>query len=365
MRLSFLIRLLPAALLAVAAGSMLAPARPAEALDTQRADVTAFIDRVAARDGFDTASLERILRAAQSQPAILAAMERPAEKTMTWREYRPLFLNERRIQEGVDFWNAHRRDLEDSSRRTGVPAEYVAAILGVETYYGRLTGRYRVLDALATLSFDYPPRAAYFRGELEQFLLLARDQGIDPLTALGSYAGAMGAPQFMPSAYRWFGLDASDDGRVDLWSDWPDVFDSVGYFLKEHGWTSGAPVLLEARVAAGRTPTPADADLRSSTTVGALRAAGVRIDGAADPDAPAWLIAADGAGGTEWRVGLGNFYAITRYNHSPLYAMAVHDLAVALAARAAGPAAPERSSAPLETAHGATAAAARLAPAAP
>ena len=310
---------------------------PAAALDTHRPDVESFIAHMVTMDSFDAKTLRKLLSAAKLQPAIVAAMDKPAEKTLAWYQYRPIFVNEQRIQEGVDFWLAHRRDIELSSARTGVAPQYVVAILGVETYYGRLTGKYRVLDALTTLAFDYPARAPYFRHELEQFLLLAHDQGIDPLKALGSYAGAMGAPQFMPSAYRRYGMDATDDGRVDLWTNWPDVFDSVGYFLKEHGWITDGPVLSRATVAAGKAPmpapTPAGPVLALNATVGSLESAGVHIDDAPAPDTPALLIAADEADGTVWRVGYGNFYAITRYNHSPLYAMAACDLAAALRKR--------------------------------
>ncbi|HVC00641.1 MAG TPA: lytic murein transglycosylase B [Steroidobacteraceae bacterium] len=317
----------------LAAGSCLSPAHQAAAIDTRRADVAGFIEHMVAREAYDPHTLRRILRAARTQPAIVAAMEKPAEKRLAWYRYRPIFVNEQRIQEGVDFWLAHRRDLERSSARTGVAPQYLVAIVGVETYYGRLTGNYRVLDALSTLAFDYPPRARFFRGELAQFLLLARDQRIDPLTAMGSYAGAMGAPQFMPSSYRRFGLDATADGHVDLWSNWPDVFDSVGYFLEEHGWSAGQAVLRDATVAPGSVPKPAGPDLGAATTVAALRAEGVHIDDAPGADRRAWLIAAKQANGVAWRVGFGNFYAITRYNHSPLYAMAVHDLAVAVQRR--------------------------------
>jgi len=212
----------------------------------------------------------------------------------------------------------------------------------VETYYGRLTGGYRVLDALATLSFDFPPRARFFREQLEQFLLLARDRDFDPLTVRGSYAGAMGAPQFMPSTYRRYGLDATVNGRIDLWTDWPDVFASVGYFLREHGWVAGRAVLRDASVRTGAAPEPPPAVLGPPTTLAALRAAGVRVSDAPDAAGRVWLIGAEQPAGVEWRVGFGNFYAITRYNHSPLYAMAVHDLAVALRRRiGAGGASPE------------------------
>lgn len=306
---------------------------PAAAFDTHRADIKQFIAYMGDHDSFDTRKLRKLLSSAKSQQAIIDAMDKPAEKTMPWYQYRAIFLNEKRIREGVDFWLRHRPELESSSARTGVAPEYVVAILGVETYYGKRTGQYRVIDALATLAFDYPTRAKYFRSELEQFLLLTRDFGIDPLKAMGSYAGAMGAPQFMPSTYRRYGLDATDDGHIDLWADWPDVFDSVGYFLKEHGWTTGEPVMSDASVAPNRLPTPDGRELTLSETVASLQAKGVRIEGAPAADAPALLVAADEADGVHWRVGYGNFYAITRYNHSPLYAMAVVELAAAIKQR--------------------------------
>jgi membrane-bound lytic murein transglycosylase B len=305
-------------------------AQPVSALDVRRPDVKEFIAHMASTSSFKKRQLRQLLKAAQSQPAIIEAMDRPAEKAKQWFEYRPIFMTERRIREGTDFWIAHRQALDQASVRSGVPPEYLAAILGVETYYGRLTGSYRVLDALATLAFDYPARAKFFRDELEQFLLLTRDAHLDPLTIKGSYAGAMGAPQFMPSNYRRFAIDADADGRVDLWNDWPDVCASVGNYLKEHGWNGGEPVLNEATVEADKVAALDGRKLALSETVDTLRTKGVMFDSSLSPDAPALLIAADEADGTHWRVGYNNFYVITRYNHSVLYAMAIYELAAAL-----------------------------------
>ncbi len=320
---------------------------------------------MAAQDSFNERLLRRWLRAAEVQPAILEAMDRPAERAKLWYEYRPIFVNEKRIAEGVDFWAAHRAALDRASLASGVPPEILVAILGVETSYGRLTGRYRVLDALATLAFDYPPRAKFFQTELEQFFLLSREAAIDPLTATGSYAGAMGAPQFMPSNYRRYAVDADRDGRVDLWTNWSDVFASIGNYFKEHGWNPGEPILSEATIDSdsplvGANPgaanpgaanpgaanpgaanpgaastAPAGRTLNLADTVGTLRAQGVRFDSDLPITAPALLIAADGPDGVHWRVGYENFYVITRYNHSALYAMAVYDLAAALKVRMA------------------------------
>jgi membrane-bound lytic murein transglycosylase B len=314
--------LLAAALLAVSARSI--------ALDTHRADVKDFIAQMSDQYAFKKRQLRKLLGSAQSQPAILQAMERPAEKAKPWFEYRALFLNDRRIREGTEFWLAHRQELDRASVRSGVAPEYIAAILGVETYYGRLTGQYRVLDALATLAFDYPPRAKFFRDELEQFLLLARDFNMDPLTVKGSYAGAMGAPQFMPSNYRRFAVDADSDGRIDLWTNWSDVCSSVGNYLREHGWNAGEPVLAEATVDPAKAADLDGRKLALDETVGSLRAKGLDFDGSMPPEAPAMLIAQDEQDGVHWRVGYNNFYVITRYNHSALYAMAVYDLAAVI-----------------------------------
>ncbi len=314
----------------VLAAALLALGGRSIALDTHRADVKDFIAQMAEQYDFKKRKLRKLLGSAQSQPAILQAMERPAEKAKPWFEYRAFFLTDRRIREGTEFWLAHRQELDRASVRSGVAPEYIAAILGVETYYGRLTGQYRVLDALATLAFDYPPRAKFFRDELEQFLLLARDFNLDPLTVKGSYAGAMGAPQFMPSNYRRFAVDADSDGRIDLWTNWPDVCASVGNYLREHGWNAGEPVLAEATADPMKAVDLDGRKLALDETVGSLRAKGVNFDGSMPPESPAMLIAEDEQDGVHWRVGYNNFYVITRYNHSALYAMAVYELAAAI-----------------------------------
>ena len=319
--------------LLLAAAILAASANPAAALDTRRPEVKDFIDQIADQYSFKKRALRKLLAAAQYQPAILQAMDRPAEKAKMWYEYRPIFVSDRRIREGAEFWLTHRQDLDRASIRSGVAPEYLAAILGVETYYGRQTGNYRVLDALATLAFDYPPRAKFFRDELEQFILLTRDLKMNPLAIKGSYAGAMGAPQFMPSNYRRYAVDASADGRIDLWNNWPDVCASIGNYLKEHGWNPGEPVLSEASVEPDKAADLDGRKLALAETVGSLKEKGVSFDSSLPPDAPALLIAADEADGVHWRVGYNNFYVITRYNHSPLYAMAVYELAAAIKQR--------------------------------
>ena len=346
------------------AALLCAPWGPAAALDIRRADVKEFIAHMSSTTPFTKHQLRKLLKAAQSQQTIIDAMDRPAEKAKPWFEYRPIFVTERRIREGVEFWIAHRQALDQASIRSGVAPEYLAAILGVETYYGRLTGSYRVLDALATLAFDYPARAKFFRDELEQYLLLTRDLGADPLSLKGSYAGAMGAPQFMPSNYRRYAVDADADGHINLWTNWQDVCASVGNYLKEHGWNAGEPVLNEASVEEGKSAELDGRKLALSETVASLHTKGVNFDSSLPTEAPALLIAADETDGVHWRVGYNNFYVITRYNHSALYAMAVYELAAAVkqqvllsdAARMAAPSPlPAASTSPLAAPSPATA----------
>lgn len=301
-------------------------------LDAQRADVLRFADGLSQRHGFNREEITRLLAEVQLQPRILEAIQRPAEKALLWWEYRQRFLTEERVAGGVQVWQQHAAELARVEAQSGVPAEYLIAITGVETLYGRITGRYRVLDALATLGFDYPPRGEFFRKELEQFLVMTREEKLDPRLPLGSYAGAMGIPQFMPSSFRRFALDGDGDGRRDLWQEGADVFASVGNYLREHGWVAGQPVLAEA-LNDMPPDDPATVTLALNQTVAALRARGYRFETSLPDSTQVMLIPAQLSDATIWRVGFGNFYAITRYNRSALYAMTVHDLAQAIAAR--------------------------------
>ena len=276
--------------------------------------------------------LRALISAAQPQPKIIDAMNRPLEKVAPWWQYRERFITTERIAQGVEFWGEHKDSLERLSAQYKVSPEYVVAILGVETMYGRNTGHYRVIDSLATLAFDYPPRHVYFTKELEQFLILARDNKLDPLVLTGSYAGAMGAPQFMPSSYRHYAVDADNNGKRDLWNDWDDVIASVANYLHEAGWRLGAPVLAEATVPADVSLPSEPHSIELNETVASLAARGIRTQLDAPQDTPAVLILAEQQSGPAYRVGFHNFYVITRYNTSPRYAMAVHDLAQAIAA---------------------------------
>jgi len=263
-------------------------------------------------------------------------MNRPLEKTAPWWEYRERLLTQERIDRGVQFWLDHKLALERIAAQYRVPPEYLVAIIGVETFYGRSTGRYRVIDVLATLAFDYPQRGSYFRGELEQFLLLARENKLDPLTTTGSYAGALGVPQFMPSVYRRYAVDADTDKRRDLWGNWDDILASVANYLDEHGWTAGAPVLAETTLDPDPSFQIETHNLELNQTVAALAAHGVKVDLDVPADTPVVLLSAEQRDGPAYRVGFHNFYVITRYNISARYAMTVHDLAVAIAARVRG-----------------------------
>ncbi|MBS0364984.1 MAG: lytic murein transglycosylase B [Proteobacteria bacterium] len=299
----------------------------------QRADVAAFIREVSARNGLEEHEVRALLRQAQPQPKIIEIMERPVERIAPWWEYRARFLTPERISDGAQFWTEHRESVERAAAKYQVPPEYLVAILGVETFYGRLTGRYRVLDALATLGFDYPPRGKYFRGELEQFLLLCRDNHLDPLTTLGSYAGAMGAPQFMPSTYRHYAVDADNSHRSDLWGNWDDILASIANYLHEYGWQPGTPVLAEARLDPDANFQIDPRNVELNETIASLAHHGVRAVTDLPPDTKAVLIWAEQREGPGYRVGFHNFRVITRYNTSPRYAMAVHDLAQAIAQR--------------------------------
>lgn len=316
------------------------PAARALAYDLSRPDVAEFVNEVSKRHGLDRDWVAKIVTAAEPKQSIIDAMNRPAERVRPWFEYRANFLTEKRIADGREFYAAHRDLLQGVARRTGVPAEVIVAIVGVETFYGRITGRFRVVDALATLAFDYPARAPYFRGELEQFLLLAREDGVDPLTATGSYAGAMGAPQFMPRSYRSFALDGDGDGRVDLWNDWPDVFESVANYMVKHGWRRDEPIHASAELWYPGVEGLTAGRLDLAETVDSLARKGVLFETALPPDAKAMFVALRGEDGPTYRVGFNNFWVITRYNRSQMYALAVSELAAAVAA-APAPVAPE------------------------
>jgi len=302
---------------------------PALAIDTSRSEVREFIAEMQRDYEFDPDALTKLLSKAETKQNILDAISRPAERVVPWYEYRDQFLNPQRIQYGTRFRDEHPERLKAIGDTQ--LANTVLGILGVETSYGRITGKFRVIDALATLAFDYPPRGEFFRGELQQFLLLTREEAVDPLTALGSYAGAMGSPQFISSSYRKYSIDADDDGRRDLWSSWDDIVGSVANYLRAFGWRANEEVVVDATVPDADLSRFNTGRIELNETVQSLRAKGVAFDTRMPDDAPAMLIVAQGKDGPLHRVGFNNFYVITRYNRSTMYAMAVHDLGEAVA----------------------------------
>lgn len=313
--------------LALCRGAFAAPAKPSGY--DRRPEVRAFVRELAERHGFVEKELLFLFSRARREQAILKAIKPPPPgHARSWGAYRAIFVNERHIQAGAAFWDEHRGPLARAAQEYGVPEEYVVAIIGIETFYGRNTGRWRVVDALTTLAFDYPPRAAFFRAELENYLLYARDAGIDVFSVHGSYAGAIGIPQFMPGSYRKYAVDFDGDGRTDLRVNAVDAVGSVANFLKQHGWKAGEQVLLPANVAGDAHRAMLEAGIEPKFTLAELRRHGVETRSGLALETPVALIdlATPGAP-TEYRLGLGNFYVLTRYNRSNFYAAAVADLA--------------------------------------
>jgi peptidoglycan lytic transglycosylase B len=307
-----------------------------------RPEVQAFIRQMVKRHAFNAQELQQLFSRAKREQAVLDAIQPAAsEAEQSWELYRSIFVNPKRIQAGLEFWTQHADALTRARRIYGVPEEYVVAIIGVETFYGRHTGRWRVVDALATLAFNYPPRAEFFRGELANYLLYARDAGIDVFSVRGSYAGAIGIPQFMPGSYRRYAVDFDGNGVVDLSDSAADAIGSVANYLKRHGWQSGAAVQYDARISGSGFRSFLDGGLRPRHPLAELAKAGIVPEGPADPSSPdtrAVLVELETPGApSAYRLGLQNFYVITRYNNSPFYASAVADLAKALRAARTNP----------------------------
>jgi membrane-bound lytic murein transglycosylase B len=304
-------------------------------LDVHRADVAQFVDEMVKQHEFERDALVATLSEARVKQSIIKKISTPAEKKLTWGEYRKIFITRERIKAGTDFWLENREMLERIHRETGVSVAMIVGIIGVETYYGRITGRDRVLDALATLAFDYPPRQKFFRNELVQFLILAREEEIDPTVPMGSYAGAMGRPQFMPSSFRAYAVDATGDGKRDIWNNWADVAGSVANYFLEHGWRPGEEVTAQATLSHawhGAIPKPKNT-LTPTETVGNLSKKGVMFVTDLGGDSKGELLTYEGDSGIEHWVGFHNFFVITRYNRSVMYALAAYQLGQEIAGR--------------------------------
>jgi len=315
--------------LALAAGALVGVyvgrASAGDARPALRPEVEAFVVEIADKHSLSAPAVRAIMREARVQKDILRAMS-VQTTARPWHRYRPLYVNPDRIAGGVRFWEQHAALLDRAEREFGVPAEIIVATIGVETIYGTYTGTHRVLDALATLAFDFPRRAEFFRGELEQFLLLAMERTVDPLRMKGSYAGAMGVPQFLPSSYQRYAVDFDGDGRRNLWEGVADSIGSVANYYRSFGWQAGRPIAFAVSVEGEGHLALAEQGIEPKLDAAALREAGVIVPEELGADRAAMLVL-EGASGPERWLGLNNFYMITRYNRSVNYAMSVYQLA--------------------------------------
>ena len=290
-------------------------------------EVQAFIDDLVKTEQFNKKELEALLGQAKKSDRVLELISRPAEKRLEWKDYRKIFMTDKRVTLGVDFWLDHAKTLSLVEEKYGVPANVIVAIIGVETYYGRQTGGFKVLDALSTLSFDYPPRSKFFTKQLKEFFILAREQELEVSELTGSYAGAMGIPQFMPSSYRAYAVDYTKDGQSNIWQEEEDAIASVANYLKENGWKAGKPIASKAKVTGGKFEGVISSSTKPKSTIKQLEDAGWDPIAILPSAAKAAALTFEGDKGTEYWVGLNNFYVITTYNRSKLYALAVLQLA--------------------------------------
>ncbi len=287
--------------------------------------MTQFMDKMVDKHGFERETVKSILSEAKILPVIIEKMTRPAE-AFPWHRYRNIFLKQKRVDQGVAFWRENAIIIDEIEKKYGVPAEIIVAILGVETRYGRITGGFRVIDSLTTISVDYPKRSKYFNKELEQIFLLAREEKFDLLALEGSYAGAMGMAQFMPSSYRHYAVDGDGDGTRDLFNNTADAAASIANYLKEHGWKRDAPIATRAKVSGSEYKAFVKKGMKPKVNLKDIADYQVTAEEAYSGHLKASLIELEQSGNKEYWLGLGNFYAITRYNHSNLYAMAVFQL---------------------------------------
>ena len=284
-----------------------------------------FIAEMHSRHDFDKAELTSLFNQTKRRQDILDAISRPAEGK-PWHEYRPIFLTRSRINGGVNFWKKHAAILSKAEKEYDVDASIIVAIIGVETRYGGNTGSYRVVDALSTLAFAYPPRSKFFRKELEEFLILSREEQIELTKAEGSYAGAMGLGQFIPSSYRNYAVDMDKDGKRDLWNSMEDILGSVANYFHKHGWKHGQPVAIPAIVKQQPAQALLDEGLKPTRTAQDLSTLGITAKNPLAAKTPTALLSLEQKKGPEYWLTMKNFYVITRYNRSPLYAMAVYQL---------------------------------------
>jgi len=292
-----------------------------------RADVAAFVERMAADSSYAEAELVELFGEVEKQEHLFAQLDRPAEKELEWYQYRRIFIKDKRIDRGVEFWQKHHQLLTEVSEKTGVPAEIIVAIIGVETFYGIYRGKDPVFDSLVTLAFDYPRRAKFFTTELEQFLLLAKEQGFEARALRGSYAGAMGMPQFISSSYRNYAIDFDGDGQVNLFDSIADITGSVANYFVRHGWQRDGRVARPLVAIENNSIDQLEEGVKPIYKWQDLKQSGLISDFDIDDQTPLALIRLQQSSHPEYWAGYKNFYVITRYNHSELYAMAVYQLA--------------------------------------
>jgi membrane-bound lytic murein transglycosylase B len=278
---------------------------------------------VASKTEYTVPQLQALFEKVEIKPRIIETMDRPAESTMTWTRYRNIFINEKNISNGAEFWRTNAETLARAEEKYGVPPEIIVATLGVETRYGSHTGNFRVIDALATLALEYPRRSKYFFSELKNFLLLTDEHKLDPLAITGSYAGAIGLPQFMPSSYRVYAVDFSNDGYSDLVNNVDDAIGSVASYYHEHGWKSGQPVSWLATNVKSSANKLLVKKRKTDRPLNELLQKGFSLQQEVDPNTWVGLIKLEGDENPEYRVAFDNFFVITRYNTSMLYATAV------------------------------------------
>jgi membrane-bound lytic murein transglycosylase B len=293
-------------------------------------EVEKFITQMVQQHQFDESALRKLLSQVKGNEGVVKAINAPAT-SKPWYEFKPIFVTPTRTSGGVTFWNENAEQLKRAREIYGVPEEIIVAIIGVETIYGKRTGSFRVVDALYTLAFEMPERATYFRGELEQFLLLARENGMDPSTVKGSFAGAIGMPQFMPTSYRRFAVDFDSDGKINLWENVPDIIGSVANYLHYFGWVAGQPIVVPARLSGTEYKDIVEKGFKPHLTLAQMLSKGVEPTDTVPPDLLAGLFSLEIEQGQEYWLAMNNFYVITRYNRSKNYAMAVYQLANAIA----------------------------------
>jgi membrane-bound lytic murein transglycosylase B len=293
-----------------------------------RQDVDAFIDHMVKKSDYSEEALVTLFSSVEKQVHLFERLNRPAEKELEWYQYRRIFIKDSRINQGIKFWRENKQLLTEVSEKTGVPAEIMIAIIGVETFYGTYRGKDPVFDSLVTLAFDYPQRAKFFTRELEHFLLLVKEQSLDTKSIMGSYAGAMGMPQFISSSYRHYAVDYDNDGQINLFDSKPDILGSVANYFVKHGWRPKEPIAGPLQLQKKNMVEKLKPGVKTDYQWSDFAKHGLQSNTTLPPDTPVALVQLEQSDQTEHWAGFQNFYVITRYNHSELYAMAVYQLSL-------------------------------------